>query len=828
MSTLLDKYFSQATANERIKTLEQMRNQSEFLPIDLVDDLLQLRLSDHEKITLIHVISNQNNIAFEDFLTGNIHNWNQNVASAALWEWALRSQSILWHRTLPLSFDPHLSQRVSYTLLDLAWFGGGSQVVDNFSSWENLEDLSPAFLSLLYFRAAQWSIRSSRLIDIAKNHIKKSKIGSTLDRSAPYMLSYLYRFDFESVQDLKVDQSISGILTQFHGAVRDEILSQERIEKIGQITKQKTYTKAKEKKLISFWPMIWERHRLTVESILWIFNGLSQNKLPIVSESSWEFFAGIDTKTLLDCYRTAKKDEVFLTGIATTGNLVHLSQRENLLSLIKDRITNAKDPGGMLAKLPRRYSTLINSDPKGTSLFDRILLEQAQALNGQAPACFTSLGSELPRETKPDARSQFFDLAYRSKKRLKSDQSTTDDLWGHLIDAWQNPDAKKLEILSEKARRAPQLMQLCFIDTLGRFTGVDTAALKLLDYIRSKEEAVLRGVVYAFAGIATNRAFQELVAFLTRPNISFALKMEITQVLENKDLSLLQSELRSAINDLEYNVSTGDPIWELKEAISSLLTIGANLEESQDSKAEIDTPTTEDLDHKLIQKITDYNLLSGEVKRALRTAQFFHLQVEKSGNLKTIDLSPAIDMQYKALELSFREKFESATGQLIRAGVLQRKLDIIGYARPIPRAMDEFERYIESLPIIQTIPFFSRFKLRKMLRAICQFRPGKRFTLDGLKAFALFFACFSRKECRYGLANAFPLPKLSDKELFQFCHELHVFQDFRNRAAHEGFHPDASNDLDGIWQNTISIVQGMIMIEKIIEENGGGGVKKTG
>ena len=34
--------------------------------------------------------------------------------------------------------------------------------------------------------------------------------------------------------------------------------------------------------------------------------------------------------------------------------------------------------------------------------------------------------------------------------------------------------------------------------------------------------------------------------------------------------------------------------------------------------------------------------------------------------------------------------------------------------------------------------------------------------------------------------------------LFEYCKELHVFQDFRNRAAHEGFHPSASNDLDGI------------------------------
>ena len=65
-------------------------------------------------------------------------------------------------------------------------------------------------------------------------------------------------------------------------------------------------------------------------------------------------------------------------------------------------------------------------------------------------------------------------------------------------------------------------------------------------------------------------------------------------------------------------------------------------------------------------------------------------------------------MQYKALEISFREHFEKVTLDLIKTGVLQEKLDLIGYARPIPKAMEEFEKYIGSLPIIKEIPFFSR------------------------------------------------------------------------------------------------------------------------
>ena len=164
-------------------------------------------------------------------------------------------------------------------------------------------------------------------------------------------------------------------------------------------------------------------------------------------------------------------------------------------------------------------------------------------------------------------------------------------------------------------------------------------------------------------------------------------------------------------------------------------------------------------------------------------------------------------MQYKALELLFRESFEEHCSELIQRGVLQRRLDVIGYARPNPRAMNDFEDYIGSLPVIREIPFFSKFKLRKTLRAICQFRPGKRFTLDGLKAFALFFLCFGRTQCRYGLEGLFALGFKNDEALFEFVKVMHVMQDFRNRAAHEGFHPDASNDIDGIWRDTSQIIQ---------------------
>ena len=145
-------------------------------------------------------------------------------------------------------------------------------------------------------------------------------------------------------------------------------------------------------------------------------------------------------------------------------------------------------------------------------------------------------------------------------------------------------------------RQAPALYQICFIDTLGRFKGVDTAALKLLDYIRSQEEDVLRSIIHALSGINTNRSVQELVAFLTRPNVSFHLQMEITQVLQEADLSLLQSELRSAINDIKYDGTGDNPVWELREAISSLLLIEEPESPSgENAEATADIPTPKNL-----------------------------------------------------------------------------------------------------------------------------------------------------------------------------------------------------------------------------------------
>ena len=104
-----------------------------------------------------------------------------------------------------------------------------------------------------------------------------------------------------------------------------------------------------------------------------------------------------------------------------------------------------------------------------------------------------------------------------------------------------------------------------------------------------------------------------------------------------------------------------------------------------------------------------------------------------------------------------------------------------------------------------------------MLRALCQFRPGKRFTLDGVKAFALFFLCFSRKSCNYGLNGLIDLGFQDDRKLFNFVKSLHILQDFRNRAVHEGFRPEARDDIEGIWASAGEIFNQVFIIKSFLE-----------
>ena len=239
---MLQEYINQSSSRARIQKLAMMREEDQWLPISLSNDLISLRLSDEEKTAIIRTTSNKNNLAFEDFLTRNVVKWNQNTASCGLWEWALRSQGILWHRSIPLSHDPLLSQRVSYTLLDQAWYGGGAKVIESYVGWEGLEEMSPAFLSLLFYRSLQWDVESERFKKIALNNLQKVyRDTAAPERTIPYYLAYLYRYDFKATKGLDHQHGLAGIWTQFHGSVCDEIESAKAPQHFGKTFQEEFY-----------------------------------------------------------------------------------------------------------------------------------------------------------------------------------------------------------------------------------------------------------------------------------------------------------------------------------------------------------------------------------------------------------------------------------------------------------------------------------------------------------------------------------------------------------------------------------------------------------
>ena len=83
---------------------------------------------------------------------------------------------------------------------------------------------------------------------------------------------------------------------------------------------------------------------------------------------------------------------------------------------------------------------------------------------------------------------------------------------------WYKPDIEDLDTLSEMSRQGNFYVQLCYLRVLSKFVNEDKAALKLLDFIRSDESAIIRSVINALAKIDTPRSHMELIAFITRPN----------------------------------------------------------------------------------------------------------------------------------------------------------------------------------------------------------------------------------------------------------------------------------------------------------------------
>lgn len=757
---LIDHYLAPRSGSERIAVLEDMIAQDQRLPLSLVHDLLQLDLGPREHQMLIRAASAEDPEALDNFLTGDILERDQDLVALALREWAERSPTAQRDRVLALAQKGDLSQRVRYSILDIAWHAEGSEIVRAMQSLPDLQSYSAAFLSLLFERSLQWNMVSPAIQRAVHIVLDLTHDPHAPDiKAIPFALMIAERLDTNALAPILRNPKTLEVWRQLALVIQSTPLDAER------------------------WPPLFRRHTLSAERIL---DQLRSDQRR--SEAVWQTYAGCRSEALIEAVARANADTAAF-ALRILGSLI---PHNHALDLIRHH-----DQGWT-----EEAWDVIPAYLRGATSAAR---RKAQTQPHGA--------SDTAFET---ARHTFVDLAYRGRAPAEGPSThiaannVDDDAWRLLARAWMRPSADLLDPLAGAARKLPGIYQICFLDTLAKFYGHDGAVLKILDYVRSSDEAELRAVFRGLAGIATPRAQQELLAALSRPNTTPALRWDIYQKLTTQDLAQVQHELRAAISDLEGRRRAGADAGagEIIDALKSLIKVDTALASDKPASpaAESDVDPTSQVDRELTAEVPRFGTFSSEVRRALRTARFFQHQTQKDRSGTAIDLSPIVDMLYKALELLFRENFEDSCNQLIQSGVLQRKLDLLGYARPIPAQMDAFENYLASQPTIRDIPFFSKFKLRKLLRNICVFRPGKRFTLDGLKAFALFFLVFGRQECRYGLEDLFATGFANDNDLAEFCKLVHLLQDFRNRAVHEGLPPNATGDIRTMWTMTTNII----------------------
>lgn len=806
MNEFINNYIECGDQGRRIELLTSLKEKKQSISISLAEDLLLLKLSKLEKLKLLDITYSSNNIALEDFFMQGIKTWDQDLATAAIRHWVNKTDHLLWYRVISFATSSHVEQRIRYTILDRHNPYGGNKLSHNYAHMDGLKDYSPAFQALILEKAIQWDTPSSKLSELSRSIIQKFKNDPWPSHKSFLMaINYLLKFednteDFFSILPAHIKDLIQISKEHYQNS------KTKTIKKLQSLLNEKNSLEA----ILKVWPVTWARSSLSSEILLQFITLLYNSKLERTHHN--QLFLGVNANKLLEAICEIENTGLFNYAINTCKNNIPLPLSPKLIEHAKNLLIKADNPASFFAALPTNYRFKLNSENKTSNQeIEKIAVEEEKTFTEKDFDNYAHFADKTNLSDEVKARKVFFQVAYRNQ----IPKLTGNDYWSLLAKNWVKQDEKDLDTLAIEARKSPHLFKLCFINVLGKFYQSDKAVLKLSDFVHSKDEVELRAVIQSLGEINSSKSLQTLVSILTRNNINFTLQLEICNLLKEANLEKIQGELRSAYADINTEDLSDQEITELKEALASLIL---PISEAQDEKTKVPdeqiTKQQPSLDDALSAKIKTYSKLSSEVKRALRTAQFFHDQISKSSVISSIDLSPVIDMQYKALELLFRETFQDASFQIVNHGILQRKLDVIGYARPIPKAMDEFENYISELPVVDTIPYFSKFKLRKMLRAICQYRPGRRFTLDGIKAFSLFFLCFSRQKCPYGLQNIIELGFKSDEKLAEFAKRLHIFQDFRNRAAHEGFHPDARHDIDEIWNSTAIIIETVFHISK--------------
>lgn len=370
------------------------------------------------------------------------------------------------------------------------------------------------------------------------------------------------------------------------------------------------------------------------------------------------------------------------------------------------------------------------------------------------------------------------------------------------------------QLLREAMRTAPHVDKRWVVRALVKLGTDDAIKAILYQALQHVDGEFVAHTIKELLKSRHPRAQQALIRCVGRNTIPDELKLMILEEISIDNPVEFLQELRT-LEILRLPQHIDDAIRDAVGRVATLIDITSPAATGAASAG--GRPAHFDVDVVLKGMLPEIDTLSVDIRSALRTAEIILVQSKEWG-AEAVDLSPIVNMHCKAVELTMRETFEAITDAVIRRGVLSRKLDILGYARPIPEKMQVFEDYLAGLPVVQTIPYFSKFKLRKMLRGICLYRPGKRFTLDGPKAFALFFLVTARKQCQFGLERVVELGFKNDVELFEFIKLVHSLQDSRNRAVHEGLTWDAKDDIDSMRSQAYKIIEDCIRLGRYLRK----------
>ncbi|MEY4066373.1 MAG: hypothetical protein RIR26_2581 [Pseudomonadota bacterium] len=366
-------------------------------------------------------------------------------------------------------------------------------------------------------------------------------------------------------------------------------------------------------------------------------------------------------------------------------------------------------------------------------------------------------------------------------------------------------------LLKESMRTAPHVEKRWVAKALAKIGSDDSVKTLLYQGLQHIDSDFVGLTIRELLPSMHPRAQQALIRCVGRNAIPDELKLNILEEISIHNPSEILQELKT-LEILRLPQHIDDAVRDAVGRVAALLDeSGSQNSASLDGTVvRISGPDVETIIRNLLP---DVDLLNIDARSALRTAETILMQ-SRGWSQGGMDLSPIVNMHCKAVELVLRDTFEPFTDAILRKGLLSRKLDILGYARPIPEKMQIFEDCLANLPVIRTIPYFSKFKLRKMLRAICLYRPGKRFTLDGPKAFALFFLVTARKSCPFGLEGMFNLSFANDTLLFEYIKLIHSLQDSRNRAVHEGLTWEAKDEIESMRSQAFKVIEISMRLKK--------------